>query len=144
VAWLTCSQLQASPSPGWRPTRPAVLAHTQQATKSSSLTVRTVQVEGSTLCDVACAITRPLVPLRTDPQFFHAVTCAAHPGVRATKHTVTAHFVWKGVGKDVTAMCCDCQQCQSGKVHKQPAAPLHAIPVPACRFSHVHVSVADP
>jgi hypothetical protein len=34
------------------------------ALKSSSLTVRTVQVEGaSLLCDLACGITRPLVPL---------------------------------------------------------------------------------
>jgi hypothetical protein len=65
----------------------------------------------------------------------------AHPGMCATKHIMTAYFVWKGVGKDVTAMCSDCQQCQSGKVHKQPAAPLHAIPVPACRFSHVHVAL---
>jgi hypothetical protein len=39
--------------------------------------------------------------------------------------------VWKGVGRDVAAMFQDCQQCQKGKVHKQPAIPLHAIPVPA-------------
>jgi hypothetical protein len=48
------------------------------------------------------------------------------------------------MGKDVTAMCCDCQQCQSGQIYKQPAAPLHAIPVPACRFSHVHVDLVGP
>ncbi len=44
---------------------------TQQATKSSSLTVRTVLVEGAILlCEVVCAITSPLVPPRTDLQFF--------------------------------------------------------------------------
>jgi hypothetical protein len=48
------------------------------------------------------------------------------------------------VGKDLTAMCFDLQQCQRGKVHKQPAAPLHAIPVPARRFSHVHVDLVGP
>jgi hypothetical protein len=42
--------------------------------KSSSLTVRTVQVEGaSLLCDVARGITRPLVPLVDRPAVFHAI-----------------------------------------------------------------------
>jgi hypothetical protein len=62
----------------------------------------------------------------------------AHLVIPATNCMVTAHFVWKGVGKDMAAMCRDCQR---GKVHKQPASPLHAIPVPACRFSHVHVDL---
>jgi hypothetical protein len=57
---------------------------------------------------------------------------------------VTARFMWKGVGKDVAAMCRDCQQCQRGEVHKQPAAPLHAILVPARRFSQVHVDLVGP
>ncbi len=56
---------------------------------------------------------------------------------------VSVLFIWKGVGKDLTAMCFDLQQCQHGKVHKQPAAPLHAIPVPARRF-HVHVDLVSP
>jgi hypothetical protein len=35
--------------------------------------------------------------------------------------------------------------CQRGKDHKQPAAPLHANPVPARRFSHmVHVDRVVP
>jgi hypothetical protein len=43
-----------------------------QATKSSSLIVRTVQVEGaSMLCDVARGITRPLVPLVDRAAVFH-------------------------------------------------------------------------
>jgi transposase InsO family protein len=54
---------------------------------------------------------------------------------------VTAHFVWKGVGRDVAAMCRECQQCQRGKVHKQPEATLKAIPMPARKFSHVHVDL---
>ncbi|MFN9909069.1 MAG: integrase zinc binding domain-containing protein, partial [bacterium] len=77
-----------------------------QATKSSSLSVRTVQVEGaSLLCDVARGITRPLVPLEDRPAVFHTIHNVAHPGIRATKHMLTACFVWKGVGKDVAAIC---------------------------------------
>jgi hypothetical protein len=79
---------------------------TLQTAKSSSLSVRTVQVEGaSLLCDVALGITRPLVPQEDRPAIFHAIHNMAHPGIRATKRMVTAHFVWKGVGRDVAAMC---------------------------------------
>ncbi len=46
-------------------------------------------------------------------------------------------------GDTVAVKCCDCQQCQRGKVHKQPAAPLHAIPVPARRFSQAHGPVGS-
>ncbi len=116
-----------------------------QAAKSSSLTERTVHVEGaSLLCDVARGITRPLVPLVDRPAVFHAIYNVAHPGIRATKRMVSARFVWKGVGRDVAAMCRDCQQCQKGKVHKQQAAPLQAIPVTARKFSHVHVDLVGP
>jgi hypothetical protein len=55
-----------------------------------------------------------------------------------------ACFVWKGMGKDVVPMCRDCQQFHRGKVHKQPAAALHAIPVPSRRFSHGHVGLVVP
>ncbi len=34
-----------------------------------------------------------------------------------------------------------CLHCQRGKVHKQPLAPLHAIQVPECRFSHLHLDI---
>jgi hypothetical protein len=144
---------------GWRGRRAAGCGHllpqmaanqvscpsTLQAAKSSSLSVRTVQVEGaSLLCDLACGITRPLVPLADRQAVFHAIHNVAHPGIRATKRMVTARFVWKGVGRDVAAMCRECQQCQRGKVHKQPAAPLQAIPVPARKFSHVHVDLVGP
>ncbi len=57
---------------------------TLQAAKSSSLSVRTVQVEGaSLLCDVARGITRPLVSLADRPAVFHAIHNVAHPGIRA-------------------------------------------------------------
>jgi hypothetical protein len=78
------------------------------------------------------------------PAVFHAIHDVAHPGIRATRRMLSARFVWKGVGKDVAAMCRACQQCQRGKVHKQPAAPVQAIPVPARKFSHVHVDLVGP
>jgi hypothetical protein len=116
---------------------------TLHATKSSSLTVRADKVEGtSLLCDEARGITRPLVPLAERQAIFHAIHSVAHPGIYATISSGYSTFVWKGVGKNVAAMCQDCQQCQRGKVNKQPAAPLHAIPMPARNL--VHVGLVDP
>ncbi len=69
---------------------------TLQATKSSSLTVRIVQVEGSSLlCDVARGVTTPLVSLADRAAIFHAVHSVAHLGIRATICMVSARFVWK-------------------------------------------------
>jgi hypothetical protein len=78
------------------------------------------------------------------------VSCVPrHPQRGTSRHTcykayAVCTLVWKGVGKDVAAMCRACQQCQRGKVHKQPAAPMQAIPVPARKFSQVHVDLVGP
>ncbi len=65
---------------------------TLQATKkSSSVTVRSVQVEGaSLLCEVARDITSPLVPLWV----FHTIHSVAHPDIRAAKRMVSARLAW--------------------------------------------------
>jgi hypothetical protein len=62
-------------------------------------------VGASLLCDSACDITRPWVPLVERAAIFHTIHSVAHPGICATKCMMTACFVWKGVGKDVAAMC---------------------------------------
>jgi hypothetical protein len=114
-------------------------------TSTLQATLRTVQVEeASLLCDVARGITRPLVPVADRATVFHAIHSIAHPCICATRHIVTLRFVRKGAGKYVAAMCSNCQQCQHGKVHKELAEPLHAIPVLARRFSHVHMDLVVP
>jgi hypothetical protein len=107
---------------------------TMQATKSSSLTVRSVQLEGaSLLCDVARGITRPLMPLVDRPAVFQAIHSVAHPGICATRRMMSARFVWKGMGKDMAAMCRDCQQCQSTQAaysssSRHPRAGMQVFP----------------
>ncbi len=106
---------------------------TLQATKSSSLSARTVQVEGaSLLCDVARGITRPLVPLVDRPAVFYAIHNVAHPGICATRRMLSARFVWKGVGKDVAAMCRACQQCQRARFTSNQQLPCRPCP---CRHA---------
>ena len=48
------------------------------------------------------------------------------------------------MASDLAAWCRSCQQCQRAKVTKQPAAPIQPIPIPQCRFSHVHVDLVGP
>jgi hypothetical protein len=84
------------------------------------------------------------VPLADRAAVFHTIHSLANSGNHATKRMVSACFVWKGMAKDVAAMGRDCQQCQQGKVHKQPAAPLHAILVPARKFAHLLVDLVGP
>jgi hypothetical protein len=45
---------------------------------------------------------------------------------------------------DITAGCRECQGCNRGKVTTQPAAPAQPIPIPCCRFTHVHVDLVGP
>ncbi|MFN9901112.1 MAG: integrase zinc binding domain-containing protein, partial [bacterium] len=77
-------------------------------------------------------------------QVFAAVHEVAHPGVRATRRLIARRFAWKGMATDVAAWTRDCQQYQRGKVTAQPAAAVEPIPVPARRFSHIHVDLVGP
>jgi hypothetical protein len=57
---------------------------------------------------------------------------------------MAAQVVWKGMAKDITAWCRDCQACSRGKVTVQPKATVQFNPVPTQRFSHVHVDLVRP
>jgi hypothetical protein len=57
---------------------------------------------------------------------------------------LASRYVWRGMAKDVSAWCKDCQGCAAGKVVRHVKAPLHNIPVPGRRFSHVHVDLVGP
>ena len=70
-----------------------------QATKSSSLTVRTVLVKrAGQLCDVARGITRPLMPVADRTAVFPTIHSMAHPGIPGMRCMVSARFIWMKVG----------------------------------------------
>jgi hypothetical protein len=129
---VAAGMAEVQPAAGISNSRMAANQVSCPSTLQATLTVRS-----PLLCDVAHGITRPLVPLVDRATVFHAI----QPGICATKRMVSACFVWRDVSKDVATICRNCKQCKRGKVHKQPAAPLHAIPVPALRFSHMHVDL---
>lgn len=129
----------------------AIAAHqkscqvTLQATKSTSLRLRAVEIEGtSLLCDESTGSLRPLIPVEDRKTVFEAVHGLAHAGTRATRRLLSARVVWRGMNSDVTAWVKDCQQCCRGKVTSQPAAPVQPIPVPTKRFSHIHIDLVGP
>ncbi len=77
---------------------------TLQASRSSSLQVKTCNVEGvSVLCDVSTGRLRPLVPEADRLVVFQSIHGVAHPGIRATRRMISARFVWTGMHIDVAA-----------------------------------------
>jgi hypothetical protein len=114
----------------------------QSAKSSTVLQLWQVEIQGAQLwCDVALGTPSPLVDRQG---VFRALHGVAHPRIRATRRLISARFVWHGLASDVGCWCRDCQTCQRGKVTKQPAAPLQEFPIPAERFSHVHVDLVGP
>jgi Integrase zinc binding domain len=57
---------------------------------------------------------------------------------------ISSYYVWPNLASDVTTWCKDCTDCQRAKETKQPAAAVQPIPMPAVRFSHVHVDIVGP
>ncbi len=113
-----------------------------QASKSPSLQVRTCEVEGvSVLCDIFTGHLPPLVPEADRPLVFKAIHGVPHPGIRATRRMISAHFLWPGMRADMASGCRDCVVCQPAKVTKQPRAPVQSIPIPSRRFSHMPVDL---
>jgi hypothetical protein len=120
----------------------AACTSTQQAARTSSLHVKTFEVEGvSLLCDTSTGAAHPLVPAPHRWLLFDSIHNLANPGVRATKRLIKSQFVWPGMGADMADWCSECQACNRGKVTCHVRAPLQAIAVPDRCFSHLHVDL---
>ncbi len=118
---------------------------TRRASESSSLQVRDYELHVvRLLCDFSTGRPRPLAPQEDRRQVFEAVHGVAHPGIRVCKQLLSAHYVWPRMKADIAAWCQDCVACQRAKSVKQPRASVQPIPIPAKRFSHVHVDLAGP
>jgi transposase InsO family protein len=96
------------------------------------------------LCDVSLGTARLVVPVVFRQAVFDAIHGIAHPGIRASKRLISARFVWKGMGAEVSALCRQCQQCDRSKVTSSVHTPVQTIEVPVKRFSHVHIDIVGP
>ena len=113
----------------------------QNIRQSSALKVVSVPISGSPglLCDVSAGIHRPLVPESMRRAVFNSVHQVSHPGKRASRS-----FVWEFLSKDVDLWAQSCLDCQRSKVQSHVKSPVHHIPVPGRRFSHIHVDLVGP
>ena len=118
---------------------------TQQLLNSSSLHIIQIPVgHQKLLCDMSSGRRRPLVPTSWQRQVFNSLHSLAHPGIRASRRMISTRFVWKGMAADVGRWCRDCLHCQRAKITTNITAPVEPIPVPAQRFSHIHVDLVGP
>jgi transposase InsO family protein len=120
-------------------------ASVAQARQSSCLEVSQVLIEGTPLwCDTSAGRLRPIIPVADRRRIFDVIHQLAHPGTKATIRLISARFVWCGMAKQITAWCRDCVNCHTSKASLQPPSPVQSIPVPAARFTHIHVDLVGP
>jgi Integrase core domain/Integrase zinc binding domain len=75
---------------------------------------------------------------------FESLHQLAQLGTRATRRLIGARFVWRGMAKDSTEWCRECQRCARGKILTHVKSPVLDIKVPSTRFSHVHLDIVGP
>ena len=96
------------------------------------------------LCDLSTGRNRPILPPPWRRRAFDLKHGLAHPSIRSTRRLVTDAFVWHGVGADVTRWTKACSRCQAAKVGRHTRPATAQLPMPQCRFSHVHVDLVGP
>ncbi len=123
----------------------AAQAETQVAAASTSLKIKLFPLGGmSFMCDVSLANPRPVVPVSFQQVILNSVHSIVHPCIRATKRMISARYVWKDMGADITSFCRDCQRCARGKVTATVHTQVQPIQLPVKRFSHVHTDIVGP
>jgi RNase H-like domain found in reverse transcriptase/Integrase core domain/Integrase zinc binding domain len=116
-----------------------VCPETAELATCQSLHVQSVAVDNvELLCDVSNGLIRPLVPADFRQAVFQSIHQLAHPGTRATRRMISTRFVWRGMAADIASWCA------RGKILTHVKSPVKEIPVPAARFSHVHVDIVSP
>eukprot|EP00117_Sycon_ciliatum_P039851 scpid21637/ scgid29378/ Retrotransposable element Tf2 155 kDa protein type 1 len=98
----------------------------------------------SLICDTSTASARPYVPAKLRRAVFNSLHGLSHPGTRATRHLITARYVWPAMNKDISEWCRSCHACQQSKVQRHTTSPVSAFKQPDARFSHVHVDIVGP
>jgi len=144
---FTAAEVAAvTPTQGEKVTLEELAAHQLTCEETQRLEdrpdVRLVEMGGQRLlCMDSTGSLRPLVPAQLRKAIFDSVHSLAHAGTRATSRMISTRYVWPGCAADTASWVKDCQHCARGKpgvIHK---AEVVAIPVPAARFSHMHVDL---
>jgi hypothetical protein len=114
------------------------------AVTSSSLQILPVQLGNSAiLCNVSSGRAGPVVPKYHKRSVFTATvekpaqSCWPPRGL-------SARFALKGMAKDITLQCQDCQQCTRSMVPGHGQMAIVPVQVPSRRFSHLHRDLVGP
>ncbi len=112
---------------------------------STTLQITTQAVGDETLLgDISTGVFRQLVPIQHREAVFQSLYTIHHPGVQATRRLIAARFCWPQMARAITLMARACLHCQRGKVHRHVHLQPAEIPVPHCRFAHIHVDLVGP
>ena len=95
-------------------------------------------------CDVSTPTPRPVVPASLRPAVIKSLHDLCHPGVSATRHLLTARFVWPKIRVDVRDYVRACPHCQRAKVQRHTKPPMGTFQPPGSRFQHIHVDLVGP
>jgi hypothetical protein len=97
----------------------------------------------SIYCDTSTGNPRPYSPAPRRPKVFQFVHELSHPGTKARARLVAQHFVWPGIQKDCRTWARACQPCQRSKVSRHTTTPVSDFTLPAARFLHIHIDLAE-
>ena len=87
---------------------------------------------------------RILVPTSLQHSVFDSVHQLVHPTFKAGYKLIKQKYWWSGMSKDISKWSLSCKPCQLAKIHRHVKAPLHHLPPPTDRFSHIHVDLVGP
>ena len=118
-------------------------ADCQELSKEQKFDVRPSGGEG-VLASFSSGSARVLLPVQFRWDAFDSVHGLAHPSVRATRRLLSSRFLWPSMNANISTWAKDCLPCQVAKVLRHQKTPLQSIPVPARRFSHVHMDLVGP
>ena len=95
-------------------------------------------------CDTSTSTPRPVIPAPLRPAIMKSFHDLSHPGVAATRHLLTARFVWPKIRTDVGNFVRSCSHCQRAKVQRHTKPPMGSFQPPDARFQHIHVDLVGP
>ena len=69
----------------------------------------------------------------------------AHTGICPTLKSVSDHYVWHGMRKDIADFVSKCKNCQMSKIGTHESHPVRQfMEEPTGKFTHVHVDIVGP
>ena len=87
---------------------------------------------------------RILVPKLLQRRVFDNVHQLAHTKFKASYKINGKDYWWPGMSKDIANWTKSCVACQISKIDTHTKSPLHKLPPPTNRFSHIHVDLVGP